>query len=176
MEADPAFAAMREHAAEQLRVVAPTAAQPLIAAALAESRPVLAVTATNREAEDLVAALQSLMDDAVVAQFPSWETLPHERLSPGADIVGQRLSVIRRLVHPEDGHPVNVVVAPVRAILQPLVTKLAELQPVHLKAKDEANFDDIIRRLADAGYARVDIVEKRGQFAVRGGQIGRAHV
>ncbi len=171
MEADPAFAAMREHAAEQLRVVAPTAAQPLIAAALAESRPVLAVTATNREAEDLVAALQSLMDDAVVAQFPSWETLPHERLSPGADIVGQRLSVIRRLVHPEDGHPVNVVVAPVRAILQPLVTKLAELQPVHLKAKDEANFDDIIRRLADAGYARVDIVEKRGQFAVRGGLI-----
>ena len=99
------------------------------------------------------------------------ETLPHERLSPGADIVGQRLSVIRRLVHPEDGHPVNVVVAPVRAILQPLVTKLAELQPVHLKAKDEANFDDIIRRLADAGYARVDIVEKRGQFAVRGGLI-----
>jgi transcription-repair coupling factor (superfamily II helicase) len=43
---------------------------------------VLAVTATGREAEDLVAALGSLLDPRPRALFPSWETLPHERLSP----------------------------------------------------------------------------------------------
>ena len=171
MQADPAFAALPSHAAEELRIVAPTAVQPLVAAVLADRRPVLAVTATTREAEDLVYALRSILDPAGVVEFPSWETLPHERLSPGADIVGQRLSVIRRMVHPEDGHPISVVVAPVRAILQPIVAGLAGLQPVQLRAKEAANFDDVIRRLADAGYARVDIVEKRGQFAVRGGLI-----
>ena len=171
MRHDAGFAALPTHAAEQLRIVAPAPLQSLIAAAIADSRPVLAVTATNREAEDLVAALQSLLDPATVAEFPSWETLPHERLSPGADIVGQRLAVIRRLVHPEDGHPIRVVVAPIRAILQPLVIGLADLQPVALQAKQAANFDDTVRQLVDAGYARVDMVEKRGQFAVRGGLI-----
>jgi len=60
LQADPAFAALPKHDAEQLRIVAPTALQPLITAAVADGRPVLAVTATNREAEDLVAAARSL--------------------------------------------------------------------------------------------------------------------
>lgn len=171
MQADPAFAALPAQTAEELRIVAPAAVQPLVAAVLADSRPMLAVTATTREAEDLVYALRSILDPDNVVEFPSWETLPHERLSPGADIVGQRLSVIRRLSHPEDGHPISIVVAPVRAVLQPIVIGLSELQPVQLRAKDAASFDDVIRRLADAGYARVDIVEKRGQFAVRGGLV-----
>ena len=171
MQADPAFAALPAQTAEELRIVAPAAVQPLVAAVLADTRPMLAVTATTREAEDLVYALRSILDPDNVVEFPSWETLPHERLSPGADIVGQRLSVIRRLSHPEDGHPISIVVAPVRAVLQPIVIGLSELQPVQLRAKDAASFDDVIRRLADAGYARVDIVEKRGQFAVRGGLV-----
>lgn len=36
-----------------------------------------------------------------MARFPSWETLPHERLSPRADTMAQRIAVLRRLVHPE---------------------------------------------------------------------------
>ena len=171
MRADSAFARIPQHDAENLRIVAPASVQPLIAAAISEQRPVLAVTATNREAEDLVAALHSLIDGDAVVEFPSWETLPHERLSPGADVVGQRLAALRRLVHPEDGRPVHVVVAPVRAILQPIVRGIADLKPVHLRAKQAANFDGVIRELVDAGYARVDMVEKRGQFAVRGGLI-----
>lgn len=171
MRADAAFARIPTHDAESLRIVAPSAVQPLIAAAIADQRPVLAVTATNRESEDLVAALQSLLDDDAVVEFPSWETLPHERLSPGADVVGQRLAGLRRLVHPEDGRPVRVVVAPIRAILQPIVRGIADLKPVHLHAKQAADFDGVIRQLVDAGYARVDMVEKRGQFAVRGGLI-----
>ncbi len=80
----------------------------------------LAVTATTREADDLASALGSLLPPEQVAVFPSWETLPHERLSPRSDTVGRRLAVLRRLAHPEaaDAHgrtgPLRVVVAPVR--------------------------------------------------------------
>lgn len=65
-------------------LVGPAAARPFAVAALARDsgRPVLAVTATGREAEDLAAALRSLLDPDTVAEYPSWETLPHERLSP----------------------------------------------------------------------------------------------
>ena len=171
MRRDPVFASLSTHPAEELRVVAPSALQPLIAASLADDRLVVLVTATNRESEDLVAALSSMLPQDAVAEFPSWETLPHERLSPGADIVGTRVAVLRRIAHPESGRELRVVVAPVRALLQPLVAGVSDLQPVRLRAKDEVAFDDVVRGLAGAGYARVDIVEKRGQYAVRGGLI-----
>jgi transcription-repair coupling factor (superfamily II helicase) len=131
---------------------------------------VLAVTATGREAEDLSAALRSYLPAVAVAEFPNWETLPHERLSPRSDTVGRRLAVLRRLAHPEPGaEPLRVVVAPVRAVVQPLVAGLGELVPVHLSVGDEVPFTELVTRLADAAYARVDMVTRRGEFAVRGG-------
>ena len=129
---------------------------------------VLAVTATGREAEDLAAALRSYLPLAGIEEFPSWETLPHERLSPRSDTVGRRLSVLRRLAHPETS-PVQIVVAPVRAVVQPLVAGLGELKPVSLKVGQEQPFDAVVSALAEAAYARVDMVSHRGEFAVRGG-------
>ncbi|MEW9872379.1 transcription-repair coupling factor [Arthrobacter sp. HS15c] len=134
---------------------------------------VLAVTATGREAEDLTAALRAYLPADAVAEFPSWETLPHERLSPRSDTVGRRLSVLRRLAHPEKSTagPLRVVVAPVRAVVQPIVAGLGELVPVTLTVGQDIPFSDVVRRLADAAYARVDMVTHRGEFAVRGGII-----
>ncbi len=130
----------------------------------------LAVTATGRESEDLVAALRSLLGENAVAEFPSWETLPHERLSPRSDTVGRRLAVLRRLAHPDAGDgKLQVVVAPIRSVLQPQVEGLGELEPVRVAAGQEIELEEVTRRLADAAYLRTDLVEKRGDFAVRGG-------
>ena len=130
----------------------------------------LAVTATAREADDLTAALKSFLPPDAVACFPGWETLPHERLSPRSDTVGQRIAVLRRLAHPE-GAPLKAVVAPVRSVLQPIVEGLGDLEPVRLAEGDEADPDDVITRLVDIGYARAEIVTKRGELAVRGGLL-----
>ncbi|HET8880470.1 MAG TPA: CarD family transcriptional regulator, partial [Arthrobacter sp.] len=133
---------------------------------------VLAVTATGREAEDLAAALGAFLPAGSVAEFPSWETLPHERLSPRSDTVGRRLSVLRRLAHPETaGGALRVVVAPVRAVVQPIVAGLGELVPVTLTVGQDAPFGDVVKNLAAAAYARVDMVTRRGEFAVRGGML-----
>ncbi|MFC4911018.1 transcription-repair coupling factor [Actinomadura gamaensis] len=164
-------------------VVAPPSLWPILGAALSralrrtgnggDGGVVLAVTATAREAEDLAAALSSLLDADRVAHFPAWETLPHEKLSPRSDTVGQRLAVLRRLVHPGAdeglGGRLDVVVTPVRAVLQPIVAGLADLEPVRLRSGEDADLDDVVRKLVDAGYHRVDLVEKRGEIAVRGG-------
>ncbi|WP_405011847.1 transcription-repair coupling factor [Kitasatospora sp. NBC_01539] len=175
---EAAAAGHRQH----LDLVGPPAARPFAIAALARSlaakagergRPVLAVTATGREAEDLAASLRSLLPPDAVAEYPAWETLPHERLSPRSDTVGRRLAVLRRIVHPRAGDvasgPVQVVVAPVRSVLQPQVKGLAELEPVALQRGGQHDLEEVARRLAAAAYARVELVEKRGEFAVRGG-------
>ncbi|GHF98246.1 transcription-repair coupling factor [Streptomyces filamentosus] len=156
-------------------LVGPPAARPFAVAALARDsgRPVLAVTATGREAEDLAAALRSLLDPDTVVEYPSWETLPHERLSPRSDTVGRRLAVLRRLAHPsaEDpsAGPVSVVVAPIRSVLQPQVKGLGDLEPVALRSGRTADLNEVVEGLAAAAYSRVELVEKRGEFAVRGG-------
>src|SRR3954471_12830722 len=174
--ADPAIAHALGHlGTPTLDLSGPPGLQPFVIAALAGrgDRTVLAVTATTREAEDLVSGLESLLPPDSVVDYPAWETLPHERLSPRADTVGRRLAVLRRLRHPDPADPatdrLKVVVAPVRSILQPQVPDLGDLEPVSLRPGDEVEFEDVVRRLAGIAYTRVDMVERRGEFAVRGG-------
>jgi transcription-repair coupling factor (superfamily II helicase) len=158
-------------------LVAPPSLRPVLAAALAAAAPgfVLTVTATAREADDLVAALGSFLPPDTVAGFPGWETLPHERLSPRLDTVGQRIAVLRRLAHPaapgEPNGPLSVVVAPVRSLLQPIVAGLGDLEPVTLQAGQACELDDLLTRLVEIGYSRTDMVGSRGEIAVRGGIV-----
>ncbi|RDG36870.1 transcription-repair coupling factor [Streptomyces corynorhini] len=176
---DPALAEAVTAASDGHRthvdLVGPAAARPFAVAALAREagRTVLAVTATGREAEDLAAALRSLLDPDTVVEYPSWETLPHERLSPRSDTVGRRIAVLRRLAHPAADDPaagpVSVVVSPVRSVLQPQVKGLGDLEPVALRGGQSADLNAVTEALAAAAYARVELVEKRGEFAVRGG-------
>ncbi|WP_297622408.1 transcription-repair coupling factor, partial [Nocardioides sp.] len=158
-----------------LDLTGPAAVRPFVVRGLVEKgRTVLAVTATSREAEDLVEELADLVDPDSVAYYPSWETLPHERLSPRSDTVGKRLAVLRRLRHPGTdaaNGPLKVVVAPIRSLLQPQVPGLADIEPVELAAGESRVLEDVVRGLADAAYSRVDMVERRGEFAVRGGIV-----
>ncbi|HEX9516761.1 MAG TPA: transcription-repair coupling factor [Streptosporangiaceae bacterium] len=168
-------------------LVAPPALRPILIAALAalsgggastsgagQPRFLLAITATAREAEDLASALNSLLPDPHAAEyFPAWETLPHERLSPRPDTSGRRLAVLRRLVSPDYGDPrsgpLQVVVTPIRSVLQPLVGGLGQLEPVRLDQGKQADLEDVVTRLVEIGYCRVDLVTNRGEIAVRGG-------
>ena len=162
-------------------LIAPPALRPFLVGALATAPPadkprfVLAVTATAREAEDLTSALESFLPAGTVACFPAWETLPHERLSPRSDTSGRRLAVLRRLAHPDlDSSrtgPISVLVSPVRSLLQPMVSGLGELTPVALRSGQDAGFEEVIDRLVEIGYARTDLVTRRGEIAVRGGLL-----
>ncbi len=158
-----------------LDLTGPAALRPFVVKGLVDAgRTVLVVAATVREAEDLTEELQDVLDPATVALYPAWETLPHERLSPRSDTVGRRLAVLRRIKHPgpdANNGPLQVIVAPVRSVLQPQVKGLADLEPVELAPGQEVELEDVVRRLAGAAYSRVDLVEKRGEFAVRGGIV-----
>ena len=154
-------------------------------------RMLLAVVATGREAENVVEAFRAYLPDAEVHDFPSWETLPHERLSPSAETVGRRLAALRALRHwrghrslserssgnrslsersESKGRPPFILVASVRAALQPLLPGLAEIEPVRLRLGGRGHdLAGISEQLVALAYARVDMVTRRGEFAVRGG-------
>ncbi|YAL82760.1 transcription-repair coupling factor [Dermacoccaceae bacterium W4C1] len=182
LESDPAVARVLENVDSAARL--DVAAAPGLRAALAallrrrsgqEAAPLLMVTATGREAQDLTAGLRTFLPESAVAEMPSWETLPHERLSPRSDTVGRRLAVLRRLTHPspdEAEHgPIQVLVVSVRALMQPLAKGLGDLEPVALQVGQDRPLEDVVEALAGAAYTRTDMVERRGDFAVRGGII-----
>src|SRR3954453_19285930 len=170
----PTFTDLINRAAKRpanLAMVGPAGARVFVASALASTGALLVVTATGREADDLTGELRGVLGDAV-AMFPSWETLPHERLSPGVETVGARLMLLRRLSHPDDerlGPPLRIVVTTTRSLLQPMAPDVADIEPVTLTLNAEADFDTVIARLVELAYERVDMVGKRGEFAVRGG-------
>lgn len=130
----------------------------------------LVIAPTDRQAEDLAHALHSYLPAEDIAMMPAWETLPHERLSPRSDTIGRRLQVLRAITGPVASRP-RIVVAPVRAVIQPIVSGVEKLEPVHLVRGEEYPFKDVVRGLNDAAYSRVDLVAKRGEYAVRGGII-----
>ena len=180
----PAFARVLDSLPEArivdaVHLTAPTSAAPALVAAASRGSdaPILVITATTGDAETFAAALGAYIDPAAVALFPSWETLPHERLSPRSDTIARRLATLRRVTHAVETEretglpPLAVVVAPLRAALQPLVPGLADLEPVRLHVGDQVDLTELTRTLAEAAYTRVDMVERRGEFAVRGGIV-----
>ena len=70
-----ALADARDNAVPALDLTGPAALRPFVVAGLARTgRTVLVVTATVREAEDLVEELADVVDPASLALYPAWET------------------------------------------------------------------------------------------------------
>ena len=102
-----------------------------------------------------------------MAVFPPWETLPHERLSPQPATVGRRLAVLDRLRRRE----LRIVIAPVRAVLQPMDPRLIEREPLRLSATWSGGLTKLGEELQTLGYSRTPVVTARGEYAVRGGLV-----
>jgi transcription-repair coupling factor (superfamily II helicase) len=149
----------------EVAATAPPGARSALIAALAAAAsdraattPVLAVTATTREADDLAAALAASLGSAlVVGLFPSWETLPHERLSPATtpSVAPGRAASPRPpgRARPRRGRALAVVVAPVRAVLQPIARGLGDLTPSRSPPATSAPWSGWSRTSSAAAYA-----------------------
>ena len=151
---------------------------------LGSRRPVLVVTPTGASAEQLAHDLDAFAsgpDDHVgsgrVELFPAWETLPFERVSPDVSTMGHRLRLLWHLAggtgdgeHGVAGGP-DIVVAPIKAVLQRLGPWRTAARPVSVSKGDRIDVEALTIQLVGMGYRRESIVEHRGELAVRGGIV-----
>jgi transcription-repair coupling factor (superfamily II helicase) len=129
--------------------------------------PVLAVTPGPHEAEALVADVEAFLPGRAVL-LPAWEAFPYELLSPTPEIAARRAAAVRRL---RTASGPLVVVAPAVAAVQGIAPSTGTAAPLEVATGDEAAPDTLADRLVVLGYERADIVERRGEFAVRGGVL-----
>ena len=148
-------------------ITVPDAARPYLLAALARhlDKPVLAITARAEEAESVARDIQAFLGREGADVFPGWEVLPGEPVSPSVETMGRRLQVLHKLragrafVAVTSAQGATQLVAPIRD----------DLVPISLAAGAEVSLEDVMQRLVEMGYERNYIVERRGEFAVRGG-------
>jgi transcription-repair coupling factor (superfamily II helicase) len=161
--------------ANRVEIISPTSASSLVLSQISvqanKSKLIVVLVPTANHSEQLRQELHYLEPEAEVLDFPAWETLPHERLSPSPDTVGQRLRVIARVQNLLVNPPTNRVylLLSVRAALQPMVSGLENFPPLSLFVGKEYLFAELTLKLVEQAYVRVDMVSKRGEFAVRGG-------
>ena len=158
-------------AGASVRMAMPKSAIPYVAGVVTQTKPVVLIAATERAAQDIANSLRDFISESSIAIFPAWETLPHERISPSSDTVGRRMAVLRRLAHPEDLGPICVLVTSARAFIQPLVAGLGEIPALKINTGDALELETLVSELARLGFERVELVDRRGQFAVRGGIV-----
>ena len=144
-------------------VIAADPALPFLIAERSKKAPQLVITHSSSRASEIALQLSELVDQ--VAEFPAWESLPHERLSPNSDTVARRIDTLISL------DKTKVVVTTARALLQPINQEIIEMPMLSIQGGRHQNFSELIQELTHRAYNRVDMVERRGDFAVRGGII-----
>ena len=167
VKADPAFKDLEASTDATFSVA--DCARAFIIAGIAEhgdNAPVVVVVPTQTEADRMSHDLCAFLSADQIEQFPAWETLPFERVSPGVRTMGQRMRVFHRLTSKDN--KLKVVVAPIRAMLQRLGPHVEDCQPLKLIKGSTADLESILRRLVELGYQREYQVEHPGEFSVRG--------
>ena len=126
----------------------------------------LVVTHSMSQAELIWEDLQEYLPDEAVLLFPERELPMTDLLAYSPDVMAERLRV---LGHLSSGQP-TVVVATLASAVQTVMTR-SMFQNIRMQFRvgDQVNLSECIEQLIICGYERVDMVENKGQFSVRGG-------
>ena len=163
--ADERLAAYAEALPAAARVSEP--ALPLLLAALHEhlGRALVCVLPEDADARDAADAARWFLGEEPVALLPSRGVRWGSGLEPPPHLVGERARALDVLAAG------GLVCASAAALAEPLPPPQARPEPIEVAPGATVGLDELAERLALAGYERVDRVQERGQFAVRGGLV-----
>jgi transcription-repair coupling factor (superfamily II helicase) len=184
MEQDPGAATL---AKEGGRAFVSASLRPYVIAALADGRerPTLVVVGDDRAARDLAADLKAWLAPRVVRYYPSRGVAYESHLAPPPHLVGLRVAALDALLNANGeaspaageapaaagGEDPPVVVVSAVALSEKVPDPALRPRSFHLRVGELLDLEECSADLVAAGYERVEQVEERGQFAVRGGLL-----
>ena len=148
--------------------------RPFLLAALADRdvrRPTVVVAGDDRSARDLAADLRAWLRPRPVRFYPSRGVAYESHLTPPPHLVGLRVAALDALLDTPEGSEQPVVVVSAVALSEKVPDPKLRPHGFALRVGELLDLDEAAADLVAAGYERVDQVEDRGQFAVRGGLL-----
>jgi transcription-repair coupling factor (superfamily II helicase) len=143
------------------------AALPIVLASLYErlERPLVCILPEDADARDAAEAAAWFLGDEQVGLMPSRGVSRESGLVPPPHLVGERARALAVLARG------GLVCASARGMAELLPRPAQRPERVELRAGRELGVEPLSQQLAFAGYERVERVDDRGQFAVRGGLV-----
>ncbi|MDM7930998.1 transcription-repair coupling factor [Tabrizicola sp.] len=142
----------------------------LLSRELARGRPVVHIARDDKRAEAMRAALAVMAPDVPVLDFPAWDCLPYDRVSPNPEISARRMATLAVLAEGLSG--CYVLLTTLNAATQRIpardVVRAASFRAVVGERVDEARLKGFLARM---GFSPVSTVAEPGDYALRGGIV-----
>ncbi len=148
--------------ADLARAIAAESAAPAIS--------LLVVCRDGQRVAQLARALQFFGPDLAVMEFPAWDCLPYDRVSPNAAVVAQRMTALSRLARVKGRDRPSVLLTSVNAALQRVPAReFVASRALSLAPGNVIGMHGIVEWLELNGFVRASTVREPGDYAVRGG-------
>ncbi len=135
---------------------------------LMDDKNIIVLTSNSRQAELWHNDLCTFLSPNEVLIFPPIEIMAHEGTEGNTELLSKRAIVIEHL---REGKK-SVIIVPANSLVQKLIPyEVYEKNVITLKSGREYNRDTLLLQLTSIGYDKVDLVEEKGDFSVRGGII-----
>ena len=136
----------------------------LIAATYEEKKkPICIITYNEIQAKQIVKNLSYFLDD--IKYFPKKEISAYDYVAESNDIEYERIDILNSIYNKK----VKIIVTTIEAIMQSMIDKNTLYKNVlNIKLADTLEHTELKNKLAQMGYKRVDLIENRGEFSVRG--------
>jgi transcription-repair coupling factor (superfamily II helicase) len=120
----------------------------------------------------LARALAFFAPDIEVLEFPAWDCLPYDRVSPHGGVVAQRMTTLARLARIKGRERPAILLATVNAMLQRVAPREAlSRQSLAAAPGNVIAMSGITEWLELNGFIRASTVREAGEYAIRGGII-----
>jgi len=177
IQEDPAALALSRDGGEAF---VSSSLRPYLIAALADDdehreRAQLVVVGDDRAARDLAADLRMWLAPRRVRYYPTRGVTYESHLTPPPHLVGLRIAALDALLGAEHDHSSEhgwpVVVVSAVALSEKVPDPALRPRSFTLRVGELLDLDECAAELVAAGYERVEQVDERGQFALRGGLL-----
>jgi transcription-repair coupling factor (superfamily II helicase) len=143
------------------------------AVAASKDAPPISLAVVCRDGQRMGALSRALAffgPDIQVMEFPAWDCLPYDRVSPNAAVVAQRMTVLSRLTRVKGRDKPSILLTTVNAALQRVPTRdFVATHALSVAPGNVIGMQGIIDWLELNGFVRASTVREPGDYAVRGG-------
>ena len=140
----------------------------IIAIAKKTKKPICIVTYNEIQAKKLCQDLHGFGEKT--RYFPRREIAAYDYVAQSKDLPYERISVLNQMILAKKDKKPIIIVTTIEAIMQNMISKEELYQNmVDFKTGSTYSLEKLKTTLVELGYDRVDLVENKGQFCIRGG-------